>query len=84
MLPSPMKAEVLSVGTELLLGEILDTNAKYLGSQLPALGIDLYYISKVGDNLGRLSEVIERAWNRHSTGHGVAAGGAEERAVFHQ
>jgi nicotinamide-nucleotide amidase len=59
-----MKAEVLSVGTELLLGEILDTNAKYLGSQLPALGIDLYYISKVGDNLGRLSEVIERAWNR--------------------
>ena len=59
-----MKAEVISVGTELLLGEILDTNAKFLGAQLPALGIDLYYISKVGDNLTRLSEVIDRAWGR--------------------
>lgn len=59
-----MKAEVISVGTELLLGEILDTNAKYLGGELPALGIDLYYISKVGDNLERLAEVIGRAWDR--------------------
>jgi len=59
-----MKAEVISVGTELLLGEILDTNAKYLGSELPALGVDLYYMSKVGDNLERLSEVIDRAWGR--------------------
>ena len=64
MLPSPMKAEVISIGTELLLGEILDTNARYLGAQLPALGIDLYYMSKVGDNLSRLSEVIDRAWGR--------------------
>ncbi len=64
MLPSLMKAEVISIGTELLLGEILDTNSKYLGSQLPALGIDLYYMSKVGDNLGRLTEVIDRAWKR--------------------
>ncbi|MCH8949853.1 MAG: competence/damage-inducible protein A, partial [Chloroflexi bacterium] len=59
-----MKAEVISIGTELLLGEILDTNARYLGARLPAHGIDLYYISKVGDNLERLAEVIERAWNR--------------------
>lgn len=59
-----MKAEVVSIGTELLLGEILDTNAQFLGSHLPALGIDLYYMSKVGDNIERLSEVIERAWNR--------------------
>jgi nicotinamide-nucleotide amidase len=59
-----MKAELVSIGTELLLGEILDTNAQYLGARLPALGIDLYYMSKVGDNLGRLSEVIERAWGR--------------------
>ena len=64
MLPSPMKAEVISIGTELLLGEILDTNARFLGAQLPALGIDLYYMSKVGDNLSRLSEVIDRAWGR--------------------
>ncbi len=65
MLPAPpMKAELVSIGTELLLGEILDTNAQYLGARLPALGIDLFYMSKVGDNLGRLSEVIERAWGR--------------------
>ncbi len=59
-----MQAELISIGTELLLGEILDTNAQYLGARLPALGIDLYYMSKVGDNLDRLTEVIERAWGR--------------------
>ncbi|MCH8993746.1 MAG: competence/damage-inducible protein A [Chloroflexi bacterium] len=59
-----MKAELISIGTELLLGEILDTNARYLGAQLPALGIDLYYMSQVGDNMDRLTEVIERAWER--------------------
>lgn len=59
-----MQAELISVGTELLLGEILDTNAQYVSSRLPSLGIDLYYVSKVGDNLDRLSEVIGRAWER--------------------
>jgi nicotinamide-nucleotide amidase len=64
MLPSPMKAEICSIGTEILLGEILDTNARYVASRLPALGIDLYFMSQVGDNLERLSEVIGRAWER--------------------
>lgn len=59
-----MKAELISIGTELLLGEIVDTNAQYLSARLPALGIDLYYISKVGDNLERLTEVIDRAADR--------------------
>ena len=59
-----MKAEIISVGTELLLGEITDTNASYLAGQLPLLGIDLYWISQVGDNPARLTEVLERAWNR--------------------
>jgi nicotinamide-nucleotide amidase len=59
-----MQAELISVGTELLLGEILDTNAQYISSRLPALGIDLYYVSKVGDNIDRLAEVIGRAWSR--------------------
>ncbi len=59
-----MQAELVSIGTELLLGEILDTNAQYISSRLPALGIDLYYVSKVGDNLERLAEVIGRAWER--------------------
>jgi nicotinamide-nucleotide amidase len=59
-----MKAEVVSIGTELLLGEILDTNAQFIASRLPSLGIDLYYMSKVGDNLERIGEVVERAWSR--------------------
>ena len=59
-----MKAEIISVGTELLLGEITDTNASYLAGQLPLLGIDLYWISQVGDNRIRLVEVLKRAWQR--------------------
>jgi len=59
-----MRAEIISVGTELLLGEITDTNARFLASQLPGLGIDLYWISQVGDNQARLVEVLRRAWQR--------------------
>ncbi len=59
-----MKAEIISIGTELLLGEITDTNASYLAGQLPFLGIDLYWISQVGDNQARLVEVLKRAWQR--------------------
>ena len=59
-----MKAEIISIGTELLLGQITDTNAAYLAGELPALGIDLYFISQVGDNLGRLVDTLQRAWQR--------------------
>ena len=59
-----MKAEIISIGTELLLGEITDTNASYLAAELPLLGIDLYWVTQVGDNLGRLREVLERACSR--------------------
>ncbi|MHB1006574.1 MAG: competence/damage-inducible protein A [Chloroflexota bacterium] len=59
-----MKAELVSVGTELLLGQITDTNAVYLAQQLSPLGIDLYWISAVGDNLGRLSDVVRRGLSR--------------------
>ncbi len=59
-----MKAEIISVGTEILLGEILDTNSQYLAARLPPLGIDVHYISKVGDNLSRLAETIGRAQER--------------------
>jgi len=59
-----MKAEILSIGTELLLGEITDTNASFLAAELPALGIDLYWISQVGDNQARLVKVLRRAWQR--------------------
>jgi len=59
-----MRAEIISIGTELLLGETTDTNASYLASQLSLLGIDLHWVSQVGDNLTRLVEVLNRAWQR--------------------
>jgi nicotinamide-nucleotide amidase len=59
-----MKAEIISIGTELLLGEITDTNASFLASQLPLLGIDLYFISLVGDNQQRLVHTLKQAWQR--------------------
>jgi nicotinamide-nucleotide amidase len=59
-----MKAEVISIGTELLLGEITDLNAAYLASQLPLLGLDLHFISTVGDNKQRLIETLTHSWQR--------------------
>jgi nicotinamide-nucleotide amidase len=59
-----MKAEIISIGTELLLGQIVDTNAPYIASRLPLLGIDLYWISQVGDNRARMLDVLQRAYDR--------------------
>src|SRR5579863_2562578 len=59
-----MRAEILSCGTELLLGHITDTNATYLAQSLSASGIDLFFVSQVGDNLGRIVETLRRAWER--------------------
>lgn len=54
-----MKAEILCVGTEILLGDIVNTNAAYIAKELANIGIDVYYQSVVGDNNGRLKEGIE-------------------------
>ncbi|MDP9181025.1 MAG: competence/damage-inducible protein A [Chloroflexota bacterium] len=59
-----MKAEIISVGTEILLGEIVDTNASWIAARLPALGVDLYFKSVVGDNLDRIADTLERALDR--------------------
>lgn len=59
-----MKAEIIAIGTEILLGEIIDTNSAYIARQLPELGIDLLYKSVVGDNMGRINDVFQRAWGR--------------------
>lgn len=56
-----MSAEIICVGTELLLGDILNSNAQYLALQLAKLGIPHYYQTVVGDNPGRLKQVIEIA-----------------------
>jgi nicotinamide-nucleotide amidase len=59
-----VKAEIIAVGTEILLGEIVDTNSAHIAQQLPELGIDLLYTSVVGDNLERIVGTFERAWER--------------------
>ncbi len=57
-------AEIISVGTELLLGEIANTDAQYLSECLAELGIDLFYHTVVGDNPGRLTDVLRTAKSR--------------------
>jgi nicotinamide-nucleotide amidase len=59
-----LKAELLSIGTELLLGQIVDTNANYLAGRLALLGVDCLYMQTVGDNLGRARQAFERALGR--------------------
>ncbi|MFN2251743.1 MAG: competence/damage-inducible protein A, partial [Anaerolineae bacterium] len=59
-----MRAEIVTTGTELLLGQIDDTNATYLARQLRDMGIDLYFRSTVGDNEGRIAQVLEQGLAR--------------------
>ena len=59
-----MIAELISVGTELLLGNIVNTNAAFLSEECAKLGLSVYYQTVVGDNAGRLKEAIEIAKNR--------------------
>ena len=59
-----MKVEVINTGTELLLGEILNTNFQYLSRQLNKLGFDVLYQTTVGDNAGRLKDVFKTALER--------------------
>jgi len=59
-----LKAEIICIGTELLLGQIVDTNAAYLAGELADLGIDLYHKSTVGDNLERVIATLGQAWER--------------------
>ena len=59
-----MSAEIICVGTELLLGDILNRNAQFLAIELAKLGIPHYYQTVVGDNHQRLHQVIETAINR--------------------
>lgn len=59
-----MKAEIICVGTELLLGDILNTDAQFLSRELASLGIDVHFQSTVGDNPQRLRQTIEIARDR--------------------
>ena len=59
-----MRCEVVAVGTELLLGQIVDTNSSWIGGQLALAGIDSHYQTKVGDNQARMVETIRLALSR--------------------
>jgi len=59
-----MKAEILAVGTEILLGNIVNTNAHYISNRLAELGIEVYHQSVVGDNAERLKEAYDLAFSR--------------------
>jgi len=59
-----MHAEIVMIGTELLLGEIVDTNANLLATMLRDIGLDLYYKTTVGDNEARILEVLNSALDR--------------------
>ena len=59
-----MEVELISVGTELLLGNIVNTNAAYLSEQCALLGLSMFHQSVVGDNEERLAEAIQTALGR--------------------
>lgn len=59
-----MRAEILCVGSELLLGQIIDTNAPYIAGQLASIGVDLHRKQTAGDNLERITDCIRGALRR--------------------
>lgn len=59
-----MNAEILAIGTELLLGDILNTNAQFISKQLASLGIGVYYQTVVGDNPDRILTAFKNAFER--------------------
>lgn len=59
-----MTVELICVGTELLLGNIVNTNAAFISEKCAMLGLSMYYQSVVGDNEGRLEELLKTAWKR--------------------
>lgn len=59
-----MKVEIITTGTELLLGEILNTNVQYLSRKLNSIGFDVLYHTTVGDNPERMQQVLEQAMER--------------------
>ena len=59
-----MRCEVVAIGTELLLGQIVDTNSSWIAEQLALVGIDSHFQVKVGDNFDRMEETIRHALDR--------------------
>ncbi len=98
MVTHNVNAEIVAIGTEILLGEITDTNSVYIARALRDIGLNLYYMTSVGDNERRIADVIRTALARAQvvitcgglgptvddmTRQGVAAATGRE-LVFHQ
>ncbi|MGA3216285.1 MAG: competence/damage-inducible protein A [Acidimicrobiales bacterium] len=60
-----MRAEVVAVGTELLLGQVIDTNSAFVGERLALAGIDCHFHTRVGDNIARIALVLRAALARN-------------------
>ncbi len=63
-MPDNPNVEIIAIGTELLLGEITDTNSVYLARQLRDIGVNVYFMTTVGDNFGRITDAIAAALDR--------------------
>jgi nicotinamide-nucleotide amidase len=59
-----LQAEIVAIGTELLLGHIIDTNSSWIAQHLTTIGLNLYYTTTVGDNEARIVEVLRNALKR--------------------
>jgi len=59
-----MNVEIVTIGTELLLGEIVDTNSAYIARQLRDVGVNIYYLTTVGDNLERITDAVRTGLRR--------------------
>lgn len=59
-----MKAEIIAIGSELLMGETQDTNSGWLAVRMPELGLQLQWVTVVGDDLSHLTEILKKAWVR--------------------
>ena len=59
-----MNAEIISIGSELLLGQIVDTNASWIAKRLAENGVNLFYKTTVGDNLDRMTDILDRLKKR--------------------
>ena len=60
-MPDNPNAEIVAIGTEILLGEITDSNSVFLARQLRDIGVNVFFMTTVGDNLSRIAEAISAA-----------------------
>lgn len=63
-MPEPVRGEIVAIGTEMLLGDLIDTNSAFIAGQLKSIGVNMYFKTTVGDNLERIAGVISQAHER--------------------